>query len=156
MMKYRFLMLVVALSALLLGVIANAGAAPAQTQTIVVKDATGTFPEFNPCTGAPGLVTVTYNSVFHITTLPNGTFHVTGTETGTFTFEPNDPNQQVAVGRYTFWFGENSNQASSNGTVTFRVTGQYADGSPIRFNSVAHVSVSATGATTTFEFGRCH
>lgn len=155
-MVRRVLVLVVTLSTLLLMVVANVGAAPAETETITVKDATESFPDVNPCTGAPGIVTVTYNGVFHITTLPNGTYHVTGTQAGTFTFEPDDPSQPSVTGRFTFWFGENSNQASFNGTFTFRVNGQGSDGSTVRFNGVAHVSVSATGATTAFEFGRCH
>lgn len=152
----RVFVLVVTLSTLLLTAVATVAAAPAQTETVVVKDVTETLPDEDPCTGVPGLVTVTYNGVLHITGLPGGTYHVTGTQTGIFTFEPEDPSQPSLTGRFTIWFGENSNQASFNGTVTFRVNGQGSDGSTVRFNGLAHVSVSATGTTTEFEFGRCH
>uniref|UniRef100_A0A831TCT5 Carboxypeptidase regulatory-like domain-containing protein n=1 Tax=Thermorudis peleae TaxID=1382356 RepID=A0A831TCT5_9BACT len=152
----RVFALIVTLSTLLLTVVANVGAAPAETVTITFKDVTETFADTNPCTGEPGLVTVTYNGVLHITGLPNGTYHVTGTQTGTFVFEPDDPSQPSVAGRFTIWFGENSNQASFNGTVTFRVNGQGSDGSTLRFNGVAHISMSATGSTTSFDFGRCH
>jgi len=152
----RVFVLVVTLSTLLLTVVANVAAAPAETETITVKDASESFTDANPCTGAPGLVTVTYNGIFHITALDDGTYHITGTETGTFTFEPDDPSQPSVTGRFTIWFGENSNQASFNGTFTFRVNGQGSDGSTVRFNGLAHISVSATGTTTEFEFGRCH
>ncbi len=155
-MVRRVFICVLTLSTLLLMTVASVGAAPAETETITVKDATESFTDVNPCTGEPGLVTVTYNGVFHITALDDGTYHITGTETGTFTFEPDDPSQPSVTGRFTIWFGENSNQASFNGTFTFRVNGQGSDGSTVRFNGVAHISVSATGTTTEFEFGRCH
>lgn len=152
-MLRRFFLSVVTLLTVLVWLVPSTAAAPADTETIVVKNVTETFAEVNPCTGAPGTVTVTYNAIFHITTLPNGTYHVTGTQTGRFRFVPDDPSLPTYTGRFTIWFGENSNQKNFTGTFTFSGTGKGSDGSRLRFSAVAHISVNANG-TVTAEFDR--
>jgi len=55
-------------------------------------------------------------------------------------------------GRFTIWFGENSNTKSFNGTFTFSASGKGSDGSKLRLKGVAHFTVNAGGkATSSFE-----
>lgn len=81
---------------------------------------------------------------------------MTGTFTGTFSAVPSDGTGPTFTGRFTQWFGENANLKTHNGTFTFSVRARGSDGSRIRFNVVAHFSVSATGVTVEFEKPRCH
>jgi hypothetical protein len=129
---------------------------PAQTSTEVVKDASQTFPSDNPCTGgAPGFVTITYNGVFHMTQFPDAHYHLTGTATGTFVFDTTDPALPDYSGRFTQWFGENSNPNGFNATFTFRVKGAGTDGSSIRFHEVAHVTIVGSDVVVQFDKPRC-
>src|SRR2546429_2232767 len=70
----------------LLAVPAQANGAGAVSFTQTFHNATASFPSPNPCTGASGTVSLTYNGVFHVTTLTSGigagTFWATGTQTG--------------------------------------------------------------------------
>ena len=135
---------------------AFAAGAGAISTTQVFKDATQIFASPNPCTGAPGTVTITFNGVFHITTLANGTFWATGTQTGTFTFTPDDPTQLSASGRFTAWFGDNDNLKNGTETSILSVRGTNADGTTFVAHDVAHVSVSASGITFSFDKPTCH
>jgi hypothetical protein len=128
---------------------------PPETFTDVVKDATETFPEVNPCTGDPGEVTLTYNGVFHVTVFADGHFHVTGTSTGTFAFDTADPALPDYSGRFTTWFGANGNPNSENGTETFRLRGTGTDGSTLKFNSTAHLTVVGSDVIVEFDKFRC-
>lgn len=126
----------------------------AETFTITVHRVTESEADVNPCSGAPGVVTSTFNAVFHMTENKNGV-HVTGTATGDFEFVPNDPSEPTFTGKFTTWFGENSNRQNGNGTFTFMVNGTGSDGSEIKFHITAHFSVSASGVETFFEKPRC-
>lgn len=128
----RKLLPFIAAVGLLLGVVAPAAAA--DTFTMTVKDFTESFAEQNPCTGDPGLATVTYNGVFHFSVDETGGSHVTGTQTGTFTFEPTDPSLPTYTGRFTGWFGENLNANNDGFWSTFRIRGTGSDGSMLYFN----------------------
>src|SRR5260370_23939074 len=79
---------------LVTNVTASAAGAGAVSFTQTFHNATDSFPSNNPCTGAPGTLTLTYNGVFHATELTSGqgagTFWVTGTMTGAFVFTPDD------------------------------------------------------------------
>ena len=101
--------------------------------------------DFNPCTGAPGTITLfAQSAVFHITVNSKG-FWSTFTATGTASFVPDDPNQPSYSGHFATWDGENGNLRNGTETATFsiRVTG--TDGSVITEHEVAHISFSASG-----------
>lgn len=106
-----------------------------------------------PCAGGSADVTLTYNTVFHITELDNRTYHLTGTLAGTVTAVADGI---TYTGRVTQWFGENQNTMNSEGTVTFilRLTG--TDGSRITFSAVFHYTITATGVETSFDKPLCH
>ncbi len=150
----------------------------AQTFTDNIHNQTEVFYDFGLCSQADVVarITLTENSVFHVTELSNGTFHVTGTFTGTFLIEPviatlvegpdgelipvpADPPLDLSkpsyTGRFTTWFGENGNLNNGNSTFTFRAKGVGSDGSTVQLNEVAHFSVSATGVEVSFETLNC-
>jgi hypothetical protein len=109
-------------------------------------------PDTNPCTGAPGTITLTARGVTHATELPDGSFHATTTITGTFTFVPEDPGQPTLTGKFTIQDSENFNQ--QNTTVTamsvFLATG--TDGSRVDAHLVFHITINPDGTVTvTFE-----
>jgi hypothetical protein len=132
-----------------------AGGKGAFTDTIHIQDVTETAPEVNPCTGDPGMATSTVSGVIHLTLLANGTYHITGTFRGTFEFVPDDPTLPTYTGRFTQWFGENSNNQNFAATFTFTLHGTGTDGSKLKFHETAHFSVSATGVLVTFDKLRC-
>lgn len=144
---------------------AQAGSPPV-TFTDVVKGETETFTDVVPCRESLGDydITITSNGVFHVTAAGINEeteeliapYHLTGTFTGTVVAVPSDGTGPTFRGRFTQWFGENANLNSHNGTFTFSVRLRGSDGSRIRFNLVAHFSVSATGVTVEFEKPRCH
>jgi hypothetical protein len=134
---------------------ASAAGAGAVSSTQTVHNATDTSTDVNPCTGAPGTLTLTYNAIFHITTLANGTYWATFTQTGTFSFVPFDSSQPSFTGHFTVWDGDNWNNRNTTETVTLAITGTGSDGSRLRFHGVEHVSVSATGITNSFDKPRC-
>jgi len=148
-----------------LAVSATSQAAPPVTFTEVVKNETETFTDVVPCREdlGPYDITITYNGVFHATAAgfdaqdePIPPYHLTGTTTGRFVAVPSDGTGPTFSGRFTQWFGENSNRKNANGTFTFSVRGTGSDGSTVRFNVVAHFSLSATGLHVEFEKARCH
>jgi hypothetical protein len=75
----RSLTLLFAAGALLLSVPA-AFAAP-ESFTVTEKGVTESFTDVLPCVSDSAAITITYNSVFHITEFENGTYHVSGTPT---------------------------------------------------------------------------
>jgi hypothetical protein len=102
------------------------------------------------CSGAVVPIHITGKSVFHITEFDDGRYHLTGTQIGRFTATDAGV---TYTGRFTIWFGENSNSNSFNGTFTFSATGKGSDGSSLRLQGVAHFTVNANGDVTS-EFER--
>jgi hypothetical protein len=123
-------------------------AQPPVTETIHESFDTTEFDTL--CTGAVVPIHIRGRSVFHITEFADGRFHVTGTQVGRFTATDAGI---TYTGRFTIWFGENSNTKSFNGTFTFSATGKGSDGSRLRLKGVAHFTVNARGDVTT-EFDR--
>ena len=101
---------------LVLAIPAMAGGAT--TMTVTAKNQSMSFPNDPPlCGSPPGIVTLTFNSVFHFTVQPDGmTFSDTGTQAGSFAFAPTDPSLPSASGRFSDWFGD-------HGVATFGPTG---------------------------------
>lgn len=129
--------------ALSLPVSASGAGAVSFTQTF--HNAVQTMPVPNPCTGAPGTVTLTYNGVAHATFLTSGVGAGTGwetfTATGTFAFVPDDPSQPSFSGNFTVWDGDNENLRNFTATATFHLKGTGSDGSTLSFHDVFHITI---------------
>ena len=134
---------------------ASAAGAGAVSFTQTIHNATETDTDVNPCTGAPGTLTLTYNAIFHVTTLANGTYWATFTQTGSFSFVPFDSSEPSFTGHFTVWDGDNWNNRNTTETATFTVHGTGSDGSRLAFHETEHVSSSATGLTVSFDRPRC-
>jgi hypothetical protein len=141
---------------------AQASGAGAVSVTQTFHNATQTFvpPDpvaVQPCTGVPGTLTLTYNGVAHATFLTSGVGAGTGwftfTATGTFNFVGS--NGVNFSGRFTTWDGENFNLHNFATTAILVVHGTGSDGSSLRFHDVAHMSVSASGVTLSFDKPTC-
>ena len=144
-----------ALVSLVLAAAASAGP-PVVNETELMKNATDTFVDVNPCTGDVAEITTVVNAVFHITEFANGTSHVTGTATGTVEIDTIDPALPDYTGRFTQWFGENANSKNFAGTFTFTVRLRGSDGSRLVFHETAHFTVNANGEVTIeFDNARC-
>jgi len=146
--------LLVVISALLLTLaLASPAVAQATSYTQTFHDVTEVMVDVIPCTGAPATITITYNGVAHINSLPGGEFWATFTATGTFTAVPFDPTQPTLTGRFTFWDNFNLNERNQNSTLTFTV--RASDGSI--FHETAHFTMNANGEiTTSFDKPSCH
>ena len=150
----RTLISLIAVSGLLLLSAAPAGAA-ASVSTENVHRFTETFPSENPCTGDLGIVTVTYNGVFHTSVDATGGSHLTGTVTGRFEFEPTDASQPSFTGRFTQWFGGNIGANGQGFWSTFSLTGYGSDGSVIHFNGVMQFHYSNGELHVDFTLENC-
>ena len=73
-------------------------AAFATETTTIHFSGTDSRAEVNPCSGAPGTLTIVFSGVIHTTDLEDGTFYMTSTTTGTVTFVPDDPSQPSLTG----------------------------------------------------------
>jgi hypothetical protein len=140
----------VSLALPLLGVLTVGGvsAGRADTDTITIQGVTDTFPDVNPCTGDPVTITVTYNSVSHVTTLPSGDIHLTSMFTGDVVLVPVDPALPTYTGHVVDWSTQiyNRNEALATFTTRARVTG--SDGSTLRLGIVAHVTADTVDVST--------
>lgn len=128
---------------------------PPFTFTDTQHQVTATVPFEGPCGGGTGSVTITYNSVFHVTQFEDGHYHVTGTQTGKFAFDPDDPAGSDVTGSFTTWFGDNGNPETFNTTSTFSVTGRTEDGTHVRFNVTSHLTVVGTDVIVSFDKLNC-
>ena len=134
---------------------AVAGGQGATTFTQTFHNATDSFATPNPCTGAPGMVTITYNGVLHFTVNNAGDFWATGAQTGDFVLTPDDSTQPTYTGHFTTWFGDSDNRQNEVEHSTFTVHGTGSDGSTLQFHDTMHLSVSASGALVSFDKPRC-
>jgi len=134
----------VTLSATLL---APAAAFATETNTIHFSDSISRA-EANPCSGAPGTLTIVFSGVIHTTDLEDGTFHVTVTTTGTVTFVPDDPSQPSFTGHLAEWFGQNVNSRNSTIANAENVVLHSSDGSLGKQHILFHLTVNANGTVT--------
>jgi len=124
---------------------AFAGGVDTVTYKKIIKDRVKTHPARNPCTHAPGMLTMHINNaVFHLTVNDNGDW-ATGTVEGTVAFAPTDQSQPSYFGHITQWFGENDNLQNQTASFTFHANLRGSDGSRLAVHEVAHMSVSANG-----------
>jgi len=136
--------------------------AAAHPETITRHNATETFHDELPCVGS-GTITLTYNSVEHVTPNDNG-FHATFTQTGNFTAVLDAGG--TSAGRFTIWGGFNTDNTgqNANGTFTFSGTVKSGVGAGTSWNSVSHFTgpVDENGepifdlAKVAFDRFRCH
>ncbi len=98
---------------------------------------------------------VTFNGVFHITTLATGEFWVTATMTGDFVLTPVDPTQPTFTGHFAAWFGVSSNERNFVAHNILNIHGTGSDGSTLTFHDTMHLSVSASGVVTSFDKPTC-
>jgi hypothetical protein len=104
--------------------------------------------EVNPCSGAPGTLTIVFSGVIHTTDLEDGTLYVTGTTTGSVTFVPDDPSQESFTGHLAEWFGENVSSRYATITNAENVILHGSDGSLGKQHILFHLTVNATGTVT--------
>ena len=152
-MKRRLLGVLVAIPMVLGGL--SSPAAGAVTETEHFKNATETFIDRIPCVGGRAEITITYNGVFHSTETRNGS-HFTGTLTGRVVANPLRAGLPTYRGRFTQWFGDNSNPKTSNGCFTFNVRLRASDGSRVKFHQNAHFVENINGLAVGFDKFRCH
>jgi type 1 fimbria pilin len=127
--------------------LAPAAAFAAETQTIHFSG-TDSRASANPCSGAPGTLTIVFSGVVHTTDLGDGTFHVTGTMTGTVTFVPDDPSQPSFTGHLAEWFDQNVNSRNATITIAENVILHGSDGSLGKGHILFHLTVNANGTVT--------
>jgi hypothetical protein len=127
--------------------LAPAAAFAAETQTIHFGG-TDSRASANPCSGAPGTLTIVFSGVLHTTDLGDGTFHVTGTMTGTVTFVPDDPSQPSFTGHLAEWSGQNVNASNATITIAENVVLHGSDGSLGKGHILFHLTVNANGTVT--------
>jgi hypothetical protein len=145
----RSLALLFAAAALLLS--APAAFAGAESITVIEKGVTESFTETAGV--GPADVTITYNSVFHVTVLDNGTYHLTGSSAGTITAVAGDV---TYTGHFTQQVGVNGNLMNYEETVAFTLHLRGTDGSRITFTEVFHFMITPTGVETSFDKPVCH
>lgn len=153
--KYKGMLIFLAVVGLLL-VTTTSVSAKAVSFTQTFHKVTETFPSNNPCTGATGTLTITYNAVFHVTIdTTTGTGHMTETMAGSFVFVPDDATLPTLTGHFASWFGANQNIQNFAATATFNLHGTGSDGSQFKGHFLFHISVSATGVTILFDKMSC-
>jgi hypothetical protein len=100
----------------------------------------------NPCTGASGTYSATFNGVSHTSVSADGTVHHTATVTGETVFTPDDAGQPTYAGRFTAWDGQNGSQGTTiTSTAAFHDMLTGSDGSKIRDQGVFHETVLTDG-----------
>lgn len=122
-------------------------------------DASESFPFDNPCTGAPGTATITFNAVMHVTFVTSGPsagdFHAIGSETVDGLLTRTDPALPTYSGHFTSRFDDNNNLHNGADTSILTIHATGSDGSTLDSHMVQHFSVSATGMTVSFDTLSC-
>jgi len=131
-------------------------AAKPGNSTIQTHHGTQTIPTKNPCTGAPGTVTLSFHDVTHMSFNSNGGGTTTETSNGTFSFVPTDTTQPSYTGHYVMWDGGPFRGTVATLTATASINGQGSDGSHLVFHEVQRFTVdfSTTPPTVTITFDK--
>jgi hypothetical protein len=146
-MRPRRLLALLPALALSAALLAPAAAAATQTTTIHF-DATESRAEVNPCSGAPGTLTIVLSGVVHTTDLGDGTVHRITTTTGTVTFVPNDPSQASFSGHLAGSDKRITNPRNTIDTNAENVVVHGSDGSLGKQHILIHHTVNADGTVT--------
>lgn len=98
----------------------------------------------NPCTGALGVLTLTYNGVAHVNFITSGvgvgTGWVTFTGTGAFTFVQAAP-AVTFTGKFTAWDGQDFNLQNFVATNILVGRGTGTDGSTLFFHGLMTITI---------------
>ena len=127
--------------------LAPTAAVATQTQTMHFS-ATDSRDEHNPCSGAPGTLTIVLSGVLHTTDLGDGTVQMTITTTGTVTFVPDDPSQASFTGHLAGSSSKIVNARNATTTNAENVVVHGSDGSLGKQHILSHVTVNADGTVT--------
>ncbi len=129
---------------------ALAGGHPVVNVTHHFSNVTQTFPSSHPCTGEPGLLTITFSGVSHVMVQPDGTGHFTETDRGTFAFDTfvnGAPDGDTDFsGGFVSWDGGNglfdqNGNPTGKGEMSFTLNGSGTNldtGAPFRFHNSGH------------------
>jgi hypothetical protein len=142
----RLLVLLPALT-LAAALLAPAAASAAQATTIHF-DATESRAEHNPCSGAPGTLTILLSGLIHVTDLGGDTVRRITTTTGTVTFVPADPGQASFSGHLAESKTEITNPGNAIVTNAENVVVHGSDGSLGKQHILVHQTVNANGTVT--------
>jgi hypothetical protein len=146
-MRPRRLLAVLPALMLAAALLAPTAAFATQTQTIHFR-ATESRAARNPCSGAPGTLTIVLSGVVHTTDLGDGTVHMTTTTTGTVTFVPDDPSQASFSGHLAESRSEITNPNNAIETNAENVVVHGSDGSLGKQHILIHTTVNANGTVT--------
>jgi len=134
------------------------GGIPGCSFTQTAQGQVQTFPTSVPCIDAPsppgpatGMLTITFNGVFHVNVNQAGDLWITGTQEGAFSFTPFPPRTISYAGHFATWFGASLNKNNAVFHDTFNVHGTGSDGSTLTAHFVNHMSMSASGMTLVFD-----
>ena len=141
------MMVAVALSTITLGIPATAaagGGPPVDVFTDVV-DGTDVVAFAGPCGGGPGMVTIDFHDVFHVTAFENDDVRLHSSQSGTFEFVPDDPAELTSTGRYRTGSTTRFTQNTGSDTSVFTVVGRTSDGERVRFQVRSHFTFANGG-----------
>jgi hypothetical protein len=127
--------------------LAPAAAFAAQTTTIHFTH-TESRAEHNPCSGAPGTLTIMLSGVIHTTDLGDGTVQRTTTTTGTVSFVPDDPSQASFSGHLAESDSQITKPRNAIVTNAENVVVHGSDGSLGKQHILIHQTVNANGTVT--------
>jgi hypothetical protein len=146
-MKPRRLLAFLPALTLSAALLAPAAASAAETQTIHFP-VTDSRAEHNPCSGAPGTLTILLSGVMHVTDLGDGTVHRTTITTGSVSFVPDDPSQASFSGHLAESLSEITNPRNAIETNAENVVVHGSDGSLGKQHILIHTTVNANGTVT--------
>ena len=128
---------------------------PPDTFTDTQHNVTETIPFEGPCAGGPGMVTITSNSVFHVTQFEDGRFHISGNQTGKFSFDPDDPALGTTTGSFTNGFSDTGTSNTFSSTSNFSARGRTVDGELLRFHVTSHITIVGSDVIVQFDNLSC-
>ena len=132
---------VIALGAMVIpGTVLAHGGPPADVFT-ETSQGSNTIPFAGPC-GGPGVVTIDFRDMFHVTAFADGHVNVATNQVGSFSFEPDDPNEASSTGRYRNGSHFSDTQNGIVNTTGFIGVGRDENGDRIKFHITSTFVVS--------------
>ncbi len=132
----------------IVGSVAAYAGSPGTATMTQHADLTVSMPATNPCTGNPAVLTLSSESVLHITyfTAPGANeFWITGTDVDQFTTSPDPQTGVTYSGQGADWFGASINQSNMTSGNTFNLEGTGTDGSHVSAHFLMRITVASFG-----------